>query len=63
MAGTMVTIPSSKGRNTRKNRCLTSDMRPRRCSSIALKKPLMTKKSGIRKPWMAEKTIPKAGFC
>ena len=35
VAGTMVTIPSSKGRNTRKNRCLTSDQRPRRCSSIA----------------------------
>ena len=63
VAGTMVTIPSSKGRNTRWNRCLTSDPRPRRCSSIALKKPLMTKKSGIRKPWMAEKTIPKPGSC
>ena len=59
----MVNIPTSKGRNTRKNRCLTSDPRPRRDSSIALKKPLMTKKSGIRKPWMAEKTIPKPGFC
>ncbi len=50
VAGVMVNIPTSKGRNTRKNRCLTSDARPRRDSSIALKKPLMTKKSGIRKP-------------
>ena len=33
VAGTMVAIPSSKGRKTRRNRCLTSDPRPRRCPS------------------------------
>ena len=60
VSGTMVNIPTSKGSNTLWNRCLTSALRPRRCSSIALKKPLMTKKSGIRKPWMAEKRIPEA---
>ena len=59
----MVNIPASKGRKTRWNRCLTSAPRPRRWSSIALKKPLMTKNSGIRKPWMAEKTIPKPASC
>ena len=63
VSGTMVNIPASKGRNTRWNRCLTSAPRPLRWSSIALKKPLMTKNSGIRKPWIAEKTIPKAESC
>ena len=63
VSGTMVNIPANKGRNTRWNRCLTSDPRPRLWSNIALKKPLMTKNSGIRKPWMAEKTIPKAESC
>ena len=63
MSGTTVNIPASKGRNTRWNRCLTSAPRPRLCSSIALKKPLRTKKSGIRKPWIAEKRIAKLESC
>ena len=61
--GTMVTIPKRRGRNTLWNRCLRSDFQPRRWSSIALKKPLMTKNSGIRNPCMAEKTIPKPVSC
>ena len=63
VAGTTVTMPANKGRNTRRKRCLTSAPRPRRCNSIALKKPLMTKKTGMRKPWMAEKRTPNVASC
>ena len=57
-AGTMVTSPRRKGRKRRRKRWERSDFRPRRRQSMAVKKPLSTKNTGMRKPWMAANKSP-----
>ena len=49
-AGMMVKHPTSSGSPTRRSRCLISERSPRLRHSMAVKKPLIMKNSGIRKP-------------
>ena len=57
-AGTMVKSPRTKGRKTRRKRWDRSGPRPRRRQSMAVKKPLSRKNTGMRNPWMAAKSSP-----
>ena len=52
--GTRVNRPATSGRPTRSRRCRARRRSPRACHSRALKKPLIRKNNGIRKPWMIE---------
>ena len=52
-----------QGRNTRKKRCFKIEPSPRLRQIIAVKKPLITKNTGIRKPWITKKKVPKASCC
>jgi hypothetical protein len=50
IAGTTVMRPSRQGNNTRRQRCQSSALSPFFRQSIAVKKPLTSMKSCIRKP-------------
>ena len=50
VAGMTVNMHTSRGRPTRRRRCPPNAFSPRRCHSIAVKKPLSMKNTGIRNP-------------
>ena len=54
-AGTRVTKPIANGRATRRRRWLSNDRSPRRRHSMAVKKPLNRKNTGIRNPCTAHR--------
>ena len=62
-AGTMVTSPSRNGNNTRRKRWESNDLKPRPRQSMAVKKPLSTKNTGMRKPWIAANNSQKKPLC
>ena len=52
--GMTVNAPMARGRAIRLSRCAASWRSPLRCQSIAVKKPLRRKNTGIRNPWIAK---------
>ena len=59
--GMMVNMPTVKGNRMRLTRWIRSPPRPRRFQSMAVKKPLSKKNSGMRKPWMMLKISMSGG--
>ena len=62
-AGMIVTSPSRNGSNTRRKRWESTGFKPRPRQSMAVKKPLSTKNTGMRKPWIAANKNQKKPLC
>ena len=63
VAGIIVKQPMTYGNKIRLTRCFARDKTPRLRHSIAVKKPLSRKNSGMRKPCIALNTKYNEAFC